>query len=212
MRILVSYLLRILRIQRFLDSLNSLYLQIANPNGGNFLTFNPGESNESWIRCESKIGANPWFRRSLYYTQITPLKTRPRSLHGLLSTNLENCTKPLWQWVLWGRFSISTHKSPLEFFEGWGEWVCKVTLQTHLPTKVVIITLRTIETKNELTSIQIWTWIGIIPEIYKRFSGNSFVEILCLPIQEISLLEHLVWYPFIGQHMILIYHEICDST
>ena len=31
MRILVLYLLRILRIQRFLDSLNSLYLQIANP-------------------------------------------------------------------------------------------------------------------------------------------------------------------------------------
>ena len=38
-----------------------------------------------------------------YYAQITPLEIQAKS---------EISTKPWTQWVLWGRFSIITHKSP----------------------------------------------------------------------------------------------------
>ena len=37
----------------------------------------------------------------------------PPSLHALKATKFEICTKPRRQWVLWGRFSIITHNSPL---------------------------------------------------------------------------------------------------
>ena len=47
----------------------------------------------------------------LLHTNHTLGKRGPHSLNRLQAKNSEICTKPLKQWVLWGPFSIITHKS-----------------------------------------------------------------------------------------------------
>ena len=96
----------------FMRSLFHYYTQITPlENGGHEVWMNYKQPTPKFARNHWGIGFYevPF---PLLHTNHPPWKTGATQFEWIISKNSEIRTKPLRQWVLWGCFSIITHKSP----------------------------------------------------------------------------------------------------
>ena len=110
-------------------------------------------------------------------------KLGPHSLNGLQAKS-EICTKPLWQWVLWGPFTIITHKSPpWKTGATWFEWITSKKFRNLHETTEEMGSMRSFfHYYTEITPLENWghtVWMDYkqqIPKFPWNHWGNGFYE------------------------------------